>query len=189
MLAQTVETPRMVNGLNVDDVMQLISAVQANPEAGETRWSVSSSWLGGTRNRATIRSFHIGGEEVMRPFTVDVDEPLQLGGTNTQPNPQEYLLAALNACMIVGYAALCSLEGIKLDKLEIKTSGNIDLRGFLGIDPDVNPGYDSLTYTVTIKGDATPEQFEKVHKMVMATSPNFSNISRAVAMNPTLVVE
>jgi uncharacterized OsmC-like protein len=179
----------MVNGINVDDVMGLISAVQADPAKGETRWSVSSAWLGGTRNRATIRSFHIDGEEIMRPFTMDVDEPLQLGGTNTQPNPQEYLLAALNACMIVGYAALCSLEGIKLEKLEIVTTGNIDLRGFLGIDPAVNPGYDSLTYTVNIKGDGTPEQFQKIHRMVMATSPNFANLSRAVALNPTLVVE
>ena len=91
--------------------------------------------------------------------------------------------------MIVGYAAFCSLEGITLDKLEIVTSGNIDLRGFLGIDSDVNPGYDSLTYTVTFKGDATPEQFEKVHKMVQAASPNFADISRAVSLHPTLVVE
>ena len=189
MLATTVETPRMLNGLNVDDVMQLINTVKANPAEGQTRWSVSSVWLGGTLNRATIRSFEMGGHEYMRPFTMEVDEPLQIGGTDTQPNPQEYLLAALNACMINGYAAICALEGIRLDKLEIKTSGNIDLRGFLGIDPNVNPGYDSLTYTVTIKGDATPEQFEKVHKMVMATSPNFSNVSKAVAMNPTLVVE
>ena len=71
----------------------------------------------------------------------------------------------------------------------IVTTGNIDLRGFLGIDPAVNPGYDSLTYTVNIKGDGTPEQFQKIHRMVMATSPNFANLSRAVALNPTLVVE
>ncbi len=189
MRTNTVETDQMVNGINVDDVLGLIGAVQNDPEAGATHWSVSSAWLGGTRNRATVRSFHIGGEEVMRPFTMDVDEPFQLGGTNTQPNPQEYLLAALNACMIVGYAALSALEGINLEKLEIVTTGNIDLRGFLGIDPTVNPGYDSLSYTVNIKGDGTPEQFEKIHRMVQATSPNFSNISRAVALNPTLVVE
>lgn len=184
-----VETDRMVNGLNVDDLLQLIGNVKHNPDAGQTRWSVSSAWLGGTRNRATVRSFHIGGEEIMRPFTMDVDEPVQLGGSDTMPNPQEYLLAALNACMIVGYAALSSLHGITLEKLEIVTSGNIDLRGFLGIDPEVNPGYDSLSYTVNIKGSGTQEEFEKIHRMVMATSPNFANISRAVAMSPTLVVE
>lgn len=189
MQTSTVETDQMVNGINVNDVLGLIGAVQNDPEAGATRWSVSSAWLGGTRNRATVRSFHMGGEEHMRPFTMDVDEPLQLGGTDTQPNPQEYLLAALNACMIVGYATLCSLEGIHLDKLEIATTGNIDLRGFLGLDPTVNPGYDSLSYTVNIKGDGTPEQFEKIHRMVQATSPNFANISRAVALNATLVVE
>jgi uncharacterized OsmC-like protein len=188
MIANTAKTDRMVNGLNVDDVLQLVKTIQDDASAGQTRWSVSSAWQGGTRNRASVRSYEIGGDKVMRPFTLDIDEPLELGGTNTNPNPQEYLLAALNACMIVGYAALCSLEGIKLEKLEIETSGSIDLRGFLGIDPTVNPGYDSLSYTVTIKGDGTPGQFEKIHKMVMATSPNFSNISRAVTLNPTLVI-
>ncbi len=189
MATSTVGTDRMVNGLNVDDVMGLVMAVQDDPDAGQTRWSVASTWQGGTRNRATVRSFEIGGEEVMRPFTMDIDEPLQLGGSDTNPNPQEYLLAALNACMIVGYAALCALEGIELEKLEIETSGEIDLRGFLGLDSTVNPGYDSLSYTVSIKGDGSTEQFEKIHQMVMATSPNFANISRAVALNPTLVVE
>jgi hypothetical protein len=115
MPTSTVETDRVVNGLNVDEVMGLINAVQDNPDAGQTRWSVSSAWQGGTRNRATIRSFEIGGEEIMRPFTMDVDEPLELGGSDTNPTPQEYLLAALNACMIVGDAALWSLVGLELE--------------------------------------------------------------------------
>lgn len=69
MLTNTAQTAQMVNGINVEDVMGLIGAVQDDPEAGVTRWSVSSAWLGGTRNRATIRSFELGGEEHMRPFT------------------------------------------------------------------------------------------------------------------------
>lgn len=188
MSTAVLETNHMVNGLNVNDVLGLVEAVKENSDAGKTRWSVASTWQGGTRNRATVRSYEIGGEQVMRPFTIDVDEPLELGGTNTKPNPQEYLLAALNACMIVGYAALSALEGVQLETLEIETSGAIDLRGFLGLDSSVNPGYDSLSYTVTIKGDGTPEQFEKIHRMVMATSPNFANISRAVTLNPTLII-
>ena len=38
-----------------------------------------------------------------------IDEPLDLGGASGYANPQEYLLAALNACMIVDYTALCAL--------------------------------------------------------------------------------
>ena len=88
----------------------------------------------------TSRASAIGGEEVPRRFSFDIDEPYELGGSNAFANPQEYLLAALNACMTVGYVAQCAIRGITLTQLEIETEGEIDLRGFLGIDPTVAAG-------------------------------------------------
>jgi hypothetical protein len=85
--------------------------------------------------------------------------------------------------------AQCAVRGITLESLEIETDGEIDLRGFLGIDSGVAPGYESLNYTVRIKGSGSKEQFAEVHEAVIATSPNFYNISRQVALKPTLVVE
>ena len=74
--------------------------------------------------------------------------------------------------------------------MEIETDGNIDLRGFLGIDPAVGPGYETLSYIVRIKGSGTKEQFAEIrNEAVMATSPNFYNVSRPVTLKPTLVVE
>jgi hypothetical protein len=40
-----------------------------------------------------------------------------------------------------------------------------------------------------IKGNGTREQFAEIHKAVMATSPNFHNVSRPVDLRPSLVVE
>jgi hypothetical protein len=45
-----------------------------------------------------------------------------------------------------------AVRGITLESLEIETDGEIDLRGFLGIDPAVPPGYENLSYIVRIKG-------------------------------------
>ena len=90
--------------------------------------------------------------------------------------------------MTVGYVAQCAVRGITLESLEIETEGEIDLRGFFGLDPSVAPGYESLSYTVRIKGDGTAEQFAEIHEAVMATSPNFHNVSRPVALKPTLVI-
>jgi hypothetical protein len=80
-------------------------------------------------------------------------------------------------------------RGITLESLAIETDGEIDLRGFLGIDPAVPRGYETLSYTVRIKGSGTKEQFAEVHEAVMATSPNFYNMSRPVALKPVLFVE
>src|SRR5215472_14690279 len=186
--AMTTE-PIVVNGINVDDLFSLIESVRQDPAKGVTRWHVATTWQGQARSRSQVEGFGIGGEEVKRRFTIDIDEPCELGGSNRFANPQEYLIAALNACMTVGYVAQCAVRGITLEGLVIETEGEIDLRGFLGIDPAVPRGYDNLRYTVRIKGNGTKEQFSEIHEAVMATSPNFYNLSRPVALEPTLVVE
>jgi hypothetical protein len=182
MLAKTETTePRVVNGINVDDVLALIESVKRDAAKGNTEWRVATIWQGQTRSRTHVDGFAIGGQKVSRHFSIDIDEPCELGGSNRFANPQE--------CMMVGYAAQCAVRGITLEKLEIETRGEIDLRGFLGIDPAVPSGYDNLSYVVRIKGNGTREQFAEIHKTVMATSPNFHNVSRPVDLKPTLVVE
>jgi uncharacterized OsmC-like protein len=181
--------PNIVNGVNVDDLFALIDGVRRDAAKGKTNWRVTTTWQGQTRTRAQVEAFGIGGERVPRQFSIDIDEPCELGGSNEFANPQEHLLAALNACMMVGYVAQCAVRGISLESLEIETDGEIDLRGFLGIDPGVPTGYEELSYVVRIKGSGTKEQFAEIHESVMATSPNFYNVSRPVALKPTLVVE
>jgi uncharacterized OsmC-like protein len=186
--AKTAE-PAVVNGINVDDLFALIDGVRRDAAKGKTTWRVTTAWQGQTRSRTQVESFGIGGERVPRRFAIDIDEPSELGGSNRFANPQEHLLAALNACMTVGYVAQCAVRGIILESLEVETDGEIDLRGFLGIDPAVPAGYEKLSYTVRIKGSGSKEQFAEVHAAVMATSPNFYNVSRPVALKPTLIIE
>jgi len=190
MLTRTrTAEPNTVNGINVDDLTSLIDRVRQNTAEGMTNWRVATTWKGQTRSHSQVESFAIGGERVPRRFSIDIDEPCELGGSNQFANPQEHLLAALNACMMVGYVAQCAVRGIRLEKLEIETNGEIDLRGFLGLDLSVPPGYDKLSYVVRIKGSGTKEEFAEVHRAVMATSPNFHNVSRPVDLKPTLVIE
>ena len=190
MVAQTkTAEPTIVNGINVDDMFALIEDVRRNPAKGKTNWHVTTTWQGQARSRAQVDGFKIGGKRVPRQFSIDIDEPCEIGGTNRFANPQEHLLAAFNACIMVGYVAQCAVHGITLESLEIETDGEIDLRGFLGIDPAVPAGYENLSYIVHIKGSGTKEEFAKIHEAVMATSPNFYNVSRAVALKPVLVVE
>ncbi len=131
----------------------------------------------------------LGGKRLAKNFKIRIDEPTQLCGTNTQPNPQEYLMAAFNACMMVGYVAGASLNGIELESVEIDTEGALDLRGFLGLDSSVKPGYDRIRYTVRIKGNGTEEQFREIHETVIATSPNRFNIASPIKLDAKLVVQ
>jgi uncharacterized OsmC-like protein len=181
--------PIVVNGIDTEGVKALIGHVAKDPENANTHWQVTSHWKGGTRSDTKVKGYGFGKEHIKKDFTIQIDEPTELGGTNQFANPQEYLLAALNGCIMVGYVVGCSMEGIELEELRIETEGNIDLRGFLGLDQNVRPGYNEIKYRVHIKGNGTPQQFQKVHENVCATSPNRYNIANAIKLDSKLVVE
>jgi uncharacterized OsmC-like protein len=190
MMLQTVKnTENRVNGLDLDALTDVIGEIERDPSKGVVEFRVTSRWQGQTRSEATVESYTLGGETIERPFKIAVDEPFELLGENTAPNPQEMLMTALNACVMVGYVAGAAVNGITLEKLEIETEGELDLRGFLGLDETVAPGYESIRYVVRIKGDGTPEQFAEIHETVMKTSPNYFNIARPITIDARLQVE
>lgn len=183
-----LEKTKRVNGIDLDALSSVVAEISANPAAGKVGFRVNTEWRGQTRSRSTIRSFSLGGQDIARHFTVDADEPEELLGTNTAPNPQELLMSALNACIMVGYVAGAASKGITLESVEIETTGSLDLRGFLGIDPTVPPGYETLHYVVRMKGNGTAEQYREIHENVMRTSPNFFNLSRPIRIDARLEI-
>ena len=177
-----------VNGLDLAALGETVEGINQDAKKAIVGFDVTTRWTGQTRSETTVDGFTIGGERVTRSHKIVADEPCELLGADSAPNPQELLMAALNACMMVGYVAGASVKGINLDSVEIKTRGELDLRGFLGLSDSVAPGYDAINYDVRIKGDGSREQFEEIHQTVMKTSPNYFNLNRPIRMNGQLTV-
>lgn len=187
--AHAAQVAEPVNGIDVHALKQVMEDVRRDPATGIVRFRVCSDWKGQARSETAVDSYVIGGQKVPRTFRIKADEPFELLGQNTAPNPQELLMTALNACMMVGYVVGASVHGITLESVQIETTGELDLRGFLGVDASVPPGYDAIQYTVRVKGDGTPEQFQAIHENVIRTSPNYFNVSRPIRLDARLVVE
>lgn len=179
-------TTSIVNGIDLKALDETVEAINQDAGCGNVQFRVKTEWLGQTRSQSTVDGYRIGGQDVARSFKIVADEPCELLGTDSAPNPQELLMSAVNACMMVGYVAQASVRGIRLDSCTIETHGELDLRGFLGLDDAVPPGYRRIDYTVTMKGDGTPEQYAEIHRAVMATSPNYFNMAQPIAMVGTL---
>jgi uncharacterized OsmC-like protein len=177
-----------VNGLDLNALGEVVEAIGKDPGQAKVSFDVTTRWSGQTHSETTVDGFTIGGERIARRHRILADEPSELLGSDDAPNPQELLMAAVNACMIVGYVAGAAIRGIKLKSLEIRTNGTLDLRGFLGLDDRVPPGYEALDYEVRIEGGGTPEQFQEIHQTVMKTSPNYFNLNRPIRMNGSLRV-
>jgi len=189
MQTQATERRTLLNGIDTRFVRNTIAALEADPAKAASTWRVATYWKGGTRSDTRVTSYDVGGQRIDKDFTLQIDEPLELGGTNQFANPQEYLLGAMNACITVQYAVVAALFGVELEELWIETRGDIDLRGFLGIDRSVPPGYESIHYKVHMKADAPAEKLQKVHEFVGETSPNRYNIAHAIPLECELVIE
>ena len=177
-----------VNGIDLNAVGEAVNAIEADPGKALVDFNVTTRWTGQTRSETVVDGYTLGGERIARAHKIVADEPVELFGNDSSANPQELLMAAFNACMTVGYVAGASLKGIRLDSLEIRTRGQLDLRGFLGLSDHVAPGYEKVEYEVNIKGDGSPRDFEEIHQTVMKTSPNYFNISRPIRVTGTLNV-
>ena len=177
-----------INGIDLDLVGEVAHAVETDPAKRDMGFEVTTRWTGGTRTETSVGPLTVVGETFRRDHVIVADEPERIGGSESAANPQELLFAAFNACITVGYVAGAAMQGIRLDSLEIETRGQLDLRGFFGLDDTVPPGYTDLDYVVRISGDGTPEQFADLHQAVMATSPNYFNMSRPIRMNGSLQV-
>jgi uncharacterized OsmC-like protein len=151
-------------------------------------FDVKTEWRGQFRTVTQPQTITLGGQVIARDLDIHADEPPALFGQDNGANPQELLLAALNSCMSVGYVAGAAMRGITLSKLEIRTKGTLDLRGFLGLDATVPAGYEQLHYEVTIAGNATAEQFAEIHAEVMRLSPNRFNLANAIRLEAELIV-
>jgi uncharacterized OsmC-like protein len=186
-MLQTV-AHKKVNGLDLAALGNVVEAVERDPDQAKVGFAVTTRWTGQTRSETLVEGYSVAGQPIARSHRIVADEPNELLGSDSAPNPQELLMAALNACITVGYVAGAALRGITLESLEIRTNGELDLRGFLGLSDDVPAGYESLDCDVLIKGDGTPEQFEDIHQAVLRTSPNYFNIARPVAVNAKLSI-
>jgi hypothetical protein len=103
-----------VNGLDLEALGQFVEDIKNDPGQGYARFQVTSQWKGQTRSEAKVKAYKLNGQEIPRQFSITSDEPFELLGENTAPNPQELLMAAFNACIMVGYVATAATMGVHL---------------------------------------------------------------------------
>lgn len=178
----------IVNGINVTNLENFARDVAADHTNAEVRFNVQTKWMGQTKSVTNVTQCSLSGRQMERDFQIVSDEPVELLGENTAPGPMELLLAALNACMSVGYVTGAAARGIKIKSLEIETDTDLDLGGFLGLDENLNPGVNEVRYNVKICADASQDQIEELHAHVMKTSPNFHNMARGIKVSPKLEI-
>ena len=181
-----------VNGLEVNNITQMVEGVKVNPGMARATFSATTSWKSGVHNQAKVASFKLGGTKLThsKTFIVESDHPKELLGTDQGPTSVELVLAALGHCIVGGWAMYGASLGLSIDGLRVEVEGDIDLQGMLGLPKPgkVRAGYQSIRVTHYVKSKAPRRELEQVKKMAEDLSPTKDSL-RAVDYSSKLVVE
>lgn len=154
------------------------TAVAANTANAKAVFRVTHDLVGVTEVHGQTGSGH----------RVVIDEPPALGGNNSAANPVEYALAALGSCQAITYRFWAEQLGIRFDSLSVDVEGDLDVRGFFGIDPAVRPGYEQVRVTVRLSGPETEERYRELQRAVDEHCPVLDLFANPVSVSLDLEV-
>lgn len=142
-------------------VRETTTALAADPAQAQARFEAQHELVGPTEVSVKVGSGH----------SFSVDEPEALGGANAAANPVEYALASLGSCQAITYRVWAAQLGIQLDTVKVEIDGDIDLRGFFGIDDKVRPGFGAVRIKVALGGPEPAARYEELAAAVDAHCP------------------
>ncbi len=153
-------TTVMLNGVDLDRMAGHMEAMSADASLAKFQFSLSNQWVDGSYNQSVIGDFFGAGKTQSRdtPFILANDEPEVLLGKDLAPNPVEYIIHALAGCLTTTIVYHAAARGYEIKKMQTTIEGELDLRGFLGIDPSVRKGYNDIKVTIDLAGDFTEEE-------------------------------
>ena len=176
----------MLNNINIAGLSEYANEVKEDNTEGKATYGVELKWESGTKTIVKTKNMVLGKHKIIRNFNFIIDEPTQLLGVNSAPNPAEYMLGGLAGCMAVTFVTGATAMNINVDQLNLEIEGELDLKGFLGLDSNVNTGFPELKFIFHVKGNGTQEQYKKLMDRVSKHSPNFNTIKNEVKMIGTL---
>lgn len=95
------------------------------------------------------------------------DEPVELGGTDTGPNPYELLLASLAACTCITLSSYCQRKGIALEYVNASYDfDRVHAEDCKECDNPKSGLIDKITSRVEIKGDFDDAQRRRLAEIV-----------------------
>jgi len=179
----TAVTQATRNGVDTDAMFATLDLIKAQPELATFQFRASNRWLGGAHNRSTIKGFYAaGGEDTTRTeaFELDAGEPAILLGSDTGPNPAEYLLHALAACLTTSIVYVAAARKVELTSVESTLTGDMDVRGALGVDEKPRNGFERIRVSFRVTGHASEEKLREIVERARNRSAVYDMVTNGV---------
>lgn len=148
---------------------------ESAPKSAVPTFSISAT--ADTPTRTTIQT---------RGFEFAIDEPESLNGSDTAPNPVEYLIGSLAGCLNVVCHVIAEEYEFEIDELDIAIEGQLDPAKFLGTSNTSRAGYQNIEVTIDVQADVEDETLAEWLHDVEKRCPVTDNLSNSTPVDIVL---
>jgi uncharacterized OsmC-like protein len=180
------------NGVDTEKMFATLDLITDQPELAKFEFRATNRWIDGAHNRSTIKGFYAaGGEDATRgqAFVLDAGEPAILLGTDTGPNPAEYLLHALAACLTTSIVYVAAARKVELTSVESTLTGVMDVRGALGVDDEPRNGFERIGVSSPFAANAPAEKLREVVERARKRSAVYDMVTNGVPVAVELATD
>jgi len=90
---------------------------------------------------------------------------------------------ALAACVTSAIVYHAAARGIAIEKIESTIEGDVDLRGFLGLDESVRNGFEQIRMKLRIKADVPEAELQELCDLGPKFSPVFDSVTKGLPVH------
>jgi uncharacterized OsmC-like protein len=176
-------TSAVRNGVDTEKLFATLDLIRSQPDLARFQFRATNRWIDGAHNRSTIQVFYGAGDEDTsrdEAFSVDAGEPAVLLGTDTGPNPAEYLLHALAACLTTSIVYVAAARKVELTSVESTLSGDMDVRGALGVDDEPRNGFERIGVSFRVTGNAPADKLREIVERARERSAVYDMVTNGV---------
>lgn len=172
------------NGVDTEALMGARDAFEQMPEAAAFTFRSDCAWIEGTYSTNSLNGYFGLGQEHSRKQTykIESDHPEVFHAADRAPTPPEIVLAALASCLTGGVASVAQHRGIQLKAVRAIVEGDVDVRGILGMDPEIRNGFSAIRVFFEIDADASQDEIAALVAQSQKRSAVFD-----ILTNPTNV--
>ncbi len=104
-------------------------------------------------------------------WELQLDEPVEDGGSNTGANPMQYFTASLAGCQNEQAQVVADELSLNIEEINMEVEVDLDLSGFMGTADHSNGSYKNVRLNAVLHGDLTDEQAKIIGQKVDARCP------------------
>ncbi len=172
-----------MNHINLEGLKIFVEEVKKDLSKAKKSKRVECSWnFDEGKPQIETKTQHPRGETILQ-----ADFAPFMGGEGLAPDPIQYCLFGLAACLSGTFMSIATIMGIKIQELKVSAENLVDLSKTLGLTN--NPIIEKVKVTATVKSDAKEEQLKEIEKLANERCPGVYCLVNTIPLETELVIK